>query len=386
MAKLVFLDFEKQIEELHLKIDELTKMQESDDGKKLDLTAEIEQLKAKTEELVKKTYAELTPWQTSLVARHPQRPYMLDYIEMIFTDFHELHGDRAYADDASIVGGLARLAGQPVVVIGHQKGRDTKERMLRNFGMSRPEGYRKALRLMKLAEKFSLPVFTFVDTPGAYPGIGAEERGQSEAIGHNIYEMSHLKTPIIVTIIGEGGSGGALAIAVGDVVNMLQYSTYSVISPEGCASILWKDASRSPEAAQALGLTADRLRDLGLVDRILSEPLGGAHRDPHLMGASMKKVLTDQMRHFITMPIDELVQRRLERLLQYGKFEIKAQQQLEEIASPSNESLDGDAVVNLVEEDNKIEETTTQVAAKPTTKKRTVRKTDAAKKTAVKKA
>ncbi len=386
MAKLVFLDFEKQIEELHLKIDELTKMQESDDGKKLDLTAEIEQLKAKTEELVKKTYAELTPWQTSLVARHPQRPYMLDYIEMIFTDFHELHGDRAYADDASIVGGLARLAGQPVVVIGHQKGRDTKERMLRNFGMSRPEGYRKALRLMKLAEKFSLPVFTFVDTPGAYPGIGAEERGQSEAIGHNIYEMSHLKTPIIVTIIGEGGSGGALAIAVGDVVNMLQYSTYSVISPEGCASILWKDASRAPEAAQALGLTADRLRDLGLVDRILSEPLGGAHRDPHLMGASMKKVLTDQMRHFITMPIDELVQRRLERLLQYGKFEIKAQQQLEEIASPSNESLDGDAVVNLVEEDNKIEETTTQVAAKPTTKKRTVRKTDAAKKTAVKKA
>ncbi len=378
MAKLVFLDFEKQIEELHLKIDELTKMQESDDGKKLDLTAEIEQLKAKTEELVKKTYAELTPWQTSLVARHPQRPYMLDYIEMIFTDFHELHGDRAYADDASIVGGLARLAGQPVVVIGHQKGRDTKERMLRNFGMSRPEGYRKALRLMKLAEKFSLPVFTFVDTPGAYPGIGAEERGQSEAIGHNIYEMSHLKTPIIVTIIGEGGSGGALAIAVGDVVNMLQYSTYSVISPEGCASILWKDASRAPEAAQALGLTADRLRDLGLVDRILSEPLGGAHRDPHLMGASMKKVLTDQMRHFITMPIDELVQRRLERLLQYGKFEIKAQQQLEEIASPSNESLDGDAVVNLVEEDNKIEETTTQVAAKPTTKKRTVRKTDAA--------
>ena len=386
MAKLVFLDFEKQIEELHLKIDELTKMQESDDGKKLDLTAEIEQLKAKTEELVKKPYAELTPWQTSLVARHPQRPYMLDYIEMIFTDFHELHGDRAYADDASIVGGLARLAGQPVVVIGHQKGRDTKERMLRNFGMSRPEGYRKALRLMKLAEKFSLPVFTFVDTPGAYPGIGAEERGQSEAIGHNIYEMSHLKTPIIVTIIGEGGSGGALAIAVGDVVNMLQYSTYSVISPEGCASILWKDASRAPEAAQALGLTADRLRDLGLVDRILSEPLGGAHRDPHLMGASMKKVLTDQMRHFITMPIDELVQRRLERLLQYGKFEIKAQQQLEEIASPSNESLDGDAVVNLVEEDNKIEETTTQVAAKPTTKKRTVRKTDAAKKTAVKKA
>ena len=387
MAKLVFLDFEKQIEELHSKIDELTKMQEGDDGKKLDLSTEIEQLRAKTEELVKKTYAELTPWQTSLVARHPQRPYMLDYIEMIFTDFHELHGDRAYADDASIIGGLARLAGQPVVVIGHQKGRDTKERMLRNFGMSRPEGYRKALRLMKLAEKFSLPVFTFVDTPGAYPGIGAEERGQSEAIGHNIYEMSHLKTPIIVTIIGEGGSGGALAIAVGDVVNMLQYSIYSVISPEGCASILWKDASRAPEAAQALGLTADRLRDLGLVDRILSEPLGGAHRDPHLMGASMKKVLTDQMRHFIAMPVEELVQRRLERLLQYGKFEVKAQQQVQDLASKASVSTDDDAVIKLVgTEDQSEEVSTTPVEEKPVAKKRTVRKTDAAKKTTVKNA
>lgn len=334
MAKQVFLEFEKQIEELQSKIDELSEMQEKDE-KKIDLSSEIEQLKSKTEELLKKTYAELTPWQTSLVARHPHRPYMLDYVQMVFTDFHELHGDRAYADDPSIVGGLARLAGQPVVVIGHQKGRDTKERMMRNFGMSRPEGYRKALRLMRMAEKFSLPVFTFVDTPGAYPGIGAEERGQSEAIGHNLYEMSHLRTPIIATIIGEGGSGGALAIAVADTINILQYSVYSVISPEGCASILWKDASRAPEAAQALGLTADRLRELGLVDRVLSEPLGGAHRDPQLMGASLKKTLTDQMRYFQAMDTDELVARRLERLLQYGKFEEKDLKiELDPIAAP----------------------------------------------------
>ena len=331
MAKQVFLEFEKQIEELQSKIDELIEMQDKEEGKKIDLSSEIDQLKLKTEELLKETYADLTPWQTSLVARHPQRPYMLDYVQMIFTDFHELHGDRAYADDPSIVGGLARLAGQPVVVIGHQKGRDTKERMLRNFGMSRPEGYRKALRLMKLAEKFSLPIFTFIDTPGAYPGIGAEERGQSEAIGHNLYEMSHLRTPIIATVIGEGGSGGALAIAVADSVNILQYSIYSVISPEGCASILWKDAARAADAAQALGLTADRLRELGLVDRVLSEPLGGAHRDPQLMGASLKKTLTDQMRHFNAMDTDELVARRLERLLQYGKFEEK---ELEKVMAP----------------------------------------------------
>lgn len=331
MAKQVFLDFEKQIEELQSKIDELNEMQEKDEGKKIDLSSEIEQLQHKTEELLKETYAELTPWQTSLVARHPQRPYMLDYVNMVFTDFHELHGDRAYADDTSIVGGLARLAGQPVVVIGHQKGRDTKERMMRNFGMSRPEGYRKALRLMRLAEKFSLPVFTFIDTPGAYPGIGAEERGQPEAIGHNLYEMSHLRTPIIATVIGEGGSGGALAIAVADTVNILQYSIYSVISPEGCASILWKDASRAPEAAQALGLTADRLRELGLVDRVLSEPLGGAHRDPQLMGASLKKTLTDQMRQFNAMNLDDLVSRRLERLLAYGKFEEK---ELDKVLEP----------------------------------------------------
>ena len=340
MAKAVFLDFEKQIEELQIKIDDLTAMQEKDEGKKINLTEEIALLQSKTEELLKKTYAELTPWQTSLVARHPQRPYMLDYIEMVFTDFHELHGDRTFADDESIVGGLARLAGHPVVVIGQQKGRGTKERMKRNFGMPRPEGYRKALRLMKLAEKFSLPVFTFIDTPGAYPGIDAEERGQSEAIGRNLFEMSHLKTPIIATIIGEGGSGGALAIAVADVVNMLQYSVYSVISPEGCASILWKDAGRASDAAMALGLTADRLRDLGLVDKVLSEPLGGAHRDPHLMAATLKKALTDQMRQFRTMQSDELVARRMERILQYGKFELLAQE-AEETSQATHESTQG---------------------------------------------
>ena len=321
MVKQVFLEFEKQIEELETKIEELTNMQSKEDGSELDLTEEIEQLKAKTEQHLKKTYAELTPWQTSLVARHPQRPYMLDYIEMIFTDFHELHGDRHFADDASIVGGLARLAGHPVVVIGNQKGRGTKERMQRNFGMSRPEGYRKALRLMKMAEKFHLPVFTFVDTPGAYPGIDAEERGQSEAIGRNLYEMSQLRTPIIATIIGEGGSGGALAIAVADCVMMLQYSIYSVISPEGCASILFKDAARANEAADALGLTADRLRELNLVDKVISEPLGGAHRDPGLMAETLRKVLTDELRRFKDMDVEQLVERRLERVLGYGQFE-----------------------------------------------------------------
>ena len=321
MVKQVFLEFEKQIEELETKIEELTNMQSKEDGSELDLTEEIEQLKAKTEQHLKKTYAELTPWQISLVARHPQRPYMLDYIEMIFTDFHELHGDRHFADDASIVGGLARLAGHPVVVIGNQKGRGTKERMQRNFGMSRPEGYRKALRLMKMAEKFHLPVFTFVDTPGAYPGIDAEERGQSEAIGRNLYEMSQLRTPIIATIIGEGGSGGALAIAVADTVMMLQYSIYSVISPEGCASILFKDAARANEAADALGLTADRLRELNLVDKVITEPLGGAHRDPQLMAETLRKVLTDELRRFKDMDVEELVERRLERVLGYGQFE-----------------------------------------------------------------
>jgi acetyl-CoA carboxylase carboxyl transferase subunit alpha len=256
----------------------------------------------------------------SQIARHPQRPYTLDYVAEIFTDFHELHGDRSYADDLSIVGGLARFNGQPCMVLGHQKGRDTKERALRNFGMSKPEGYRKALRLMKLSEKFNLPVFTFVDTPGAFPGIDAEERGQSEAIGHNLYAMAELKVPIISTIIGEGGSGGALAIAVADSVLMLQYSTYSVISPEGCASILWKTADRASDAAEALGLTAHRLKALNLVDKIVNEPLGGAHRDPKQMAVLLKRALADSLRQFQGMKTKELLAARHEKLMSYGKF------------------------------------------------------------------
>ena len=256
----------------------------------------------------------------SQIARHPQRPYTLDYVADIFTDFHELHGDRAFADDLSIVGGMARFNGTPVMVLGHQKGRDTKERALRNFGMSKPEGYRKALRLMKLAEKFGLPLFTFVDTPGAYPGIDAEERGQSEAIGRNLYEMSQLKVPIVSTIIGEGGSGGALAIAVGDAVLMLQYATYSVISPEGCASILWKSADKASDAAEALGLTAHRLKALGVIDKIVAEPLGGAHRDPKQMASMLKRALADTLRQFQGMKTKELLTARHERLLAYGKF------------------------------------------------------------------
>lgn len=259
-----------------------------------------------------------------MVARHPQRPYTLDYISRIFTDFHELHGDRSFADDRSIVGGLARFNGESVMVIGHQKGRDTKERTLRNFGMSRPEGYRKALRLMELAEKFKLPVMTFVDTPGAYPGIGAEERGQSEAIGHNLYVMSQLKVPVISTIIGEGGSGGALAIAVCDELQMMQYSTYSVISPEGCASILWKDAAKASDAAEALGLDAQRLKDLGLVDRIVPEPLGGAHRDHDAAASALKRALTDSLRELKRYPLEQLLARRHNKLMQYGEFSIEA--------------------------------------------------------------
>lgn len=401
MAKVTYLEFEKPVAQLEEKIQELRDMSSGSEG--LDLTSDINGLEKKKAKLLKEIFNKLSPWEMSLLARHPNRPYTLDYINMIFTDFHELHGDRAYADDPSIVGGMARFNGEPVMVIGHQKGRDTRERTLRNFGMSRPEGYRKALRLMQIAEKFSMPIFTFVDTPGAYPGIGAEERGQSEAIGHNIYEMSHLKTPIIVTIIGEGGSGGALAIAVGDVVNMLQYSIYSVISPEGCASILWKDASRAPEAAQALGLTADRLRELGLVDRVLTEPLGGAHRDPHLMGASMKKLLTDQMRHFLALPVEELVKMRLERLLQYGKFEIKALEEAQPIeaglqAQAAEQARSAEPVSDTpVEAEKPMEAEKTGDTEKPaqaepekeakrTVRKRTVRKTDATKKTASKKA
>ncbi|MGE5665296.1 MAG: acetyl-CoA carboxylase carboxyltransferase subunit alpha [Betaproteobacteria bacterium] len=317
MAKTSFLDFEQPIAELEQKIDELRFVQ---DDSAVDISEEIERLQKKSESLIKDIYAKLTPWQVSQLARHPQRPYTLDYIHDIFTDFHELHGDRAFADDLSIVGGLARFNGQAVMVLGQQKGRDTKERTQRNFGMSKPEGYRKALRLMKLAEKFGLPLFTFVDTPGAYPGIDAEERGQSEAIGHNLFEMAQLKVPIITTIIGEGGSGGALAIAVADQVLMLQYATYSVISPEGCASILWKSAEKAPEAAEALGLTAHRLKALGLVDKIVAEPLGGAHRDPKQMAALLKRALSDTLRQFNGVKPKDLLAARHTRLMGYGKF------------------------------------------------------------------
>jgi len=317
MAKMTFLDFEQPIAELETKIEELRFVQ---DDSAVDISEEIERLQKKSQALLKDIYAKLSPWQVSQLARHPQRPYTLDYVADIFTDFHELHGDRSFADDLSIIGGLARFNGTPVMVLGHQKGRDTKERALRNFGMSKPEGYRKALRLMKVAEKFGLPLFTFVDTPGAYPGIDAEERGQSEAIGRNLFEMSQLKVPIIATIIGEGGSGGALAIAVGDAVLMLQYATYSVISPEGCASILWKSADKAPEAAEALGLTAHRLKALGVIDKIVAEPLGGAHRDPQQMASMLKRALADTLRQFQGMKTKDLLAARHERLLAYGKF------------------------------------------------------------------
>ena len=317
MAKTTFLDFEAPIAELESKIEELRFVQ---DDSAVDISEEIERLQKKSQALLKDIYAKLTPWQVAQLARHPQRPYTLDYVGDIFTDFHELHGDRSYADDASIVGGLARFNGLPAMVLGHQKGRDTKERTARNFGMSKPEGYRKALRLMKLAEKFGLPVFTFVDTPGAYPGVDAEERGQSEAIGRNLAEMSHLKVPVIATIIGEGGSGGALAIAVADHVLMLQYATYSVISPEGCASILWKSAEKAPEAAEALGLTAHRLKALGLIDRIVAEPLGGAHRDAKQMAALLKRALADSLRQLQALKPKELLAARHARLLGYGKY------------------------------------------------------------------
>lgn len=317
MGKTTFLEFEQPIAELEQKIEELRFVQ---DDSAVDISEEISRLQKKSDSLIKDIYAKLSPWQVSMLARHPQRPYTLDYVNDIFTDFHELHGDRAFADDQSIVAGLARFNGQSVMVIGHQKGRDTKERTLRNFGMSKPEGYRKALRLMKLAEKFGLPIFTFVDTPGAYPGIDAEERGQSEAIGHNLFEMSQLKVPVISTIIGEGGSGGALAIAVADCVLMLQYATYSVISPEGCASILWKSAAKAPEAAEALALTAHRLKALGLIDKIVAEPLGGAHRDPKQMSASLKRALADSLRQFSGMKTKELLAARHTRLMGYGKF------------------------------------------------------------------
>jgi acetyl-CoA carboxylase carboxyl transferase subunit alpha len=317
MGKRHFLEFEQPIADLETKIDELRYVQNES---AVDISDEIDRLGQKSLQLTKEIYASLSPWQVTQIARHPQRPYTLDYVEELFTDFQELHGDRAYADDTSIVGGLARFNGQPGVVIGHQKGRDTKERAARNFGMPRPEGYRKALRLMRLAEKFRLPIFTFVDTPGAYPGIGAEERGQSEAIGRNIYEMAQLEVPIITTIIGEGGSGGALAISVADQVLMLQYAVYSVISPEGCASILWKTADRASDAAEALGITAHRLKALSLIDRIVSEPVGGAHRDVKAMASQLRRALNDAWRQVSDLRTQELLERRYERLMAYGRY------------------------------------------------------------------
>lgn len=315
--KITFLDFEQPIAELETKIEELRYVQ---DESAVDISEEIDRLQKKNLGLTKEIYSKLSAWQISQVARHPQRPYALDYIQTIFTDFEELHGDRAFSDDHAIVAGLARFNGQPVMVMGHQKGRDTKDKIFRNFGMPRPEGYRKALRLMRLAEKFNLPLFTFIDTPGAYPGIGAEERGQSEAIGHNLYVMAELKVPVICTVIGEGGSGGALAIAVGDVLLMLQYSTYSVISPEGCASILWKSADKASEAAETLGITATRLKTLGLVDRVIPEPLGGAHRDYDAMMKTLKSALQESLSQVQSKSPDIMLKERYERLMSYGKF------------------------------------------------------------------
>jgi len=310
-----FLDFEQPIAELEAKIDELRYV-----GKdaSLNISDEIARLKKKSDELTRNIFASLTPWQIAQLARHPQRPYMLDYVERVFTDWHELHGDRAFADDPAIVGGVARLDGRPVMVIGHQKGRDTKEKIHRNFGMPRPEGYRKALRLMGLAERFRLPLLTFIDTPGAYPGVGAEERGQSEAIARNLFVMSALRTPLLCTVIGEGGSGGALAIGVGDRVLMLRYSIYSVISPEGCASILWKSADKAPEAAEALGITSGRLQELGLIDGVIEEPLGGAHRNVEAMIQALKERLIQELDVLSAVSLDDLVESRYRRLRQYG--------------------------------------------------------------------
>ncbi|MEO6566771.1 MAG: acetyl-CoA carboxylase carboxyltransferase subunit alpha [Casimicrobiaceae bacterium] len=315
--KQTFLDFELPIAELQKKIDELRFVH---DDSAVDISDEITRLTKKSQQLAKDIYGKLSAWQIAQVARHPQRPYTLDYIAGMFSEFRELHGDRSYADDPAIVGGIARFNGQPCMAVGHQKGRDTKEKIHRNFGMPRPEGYRKALRLMKLAEKFGLPLFTFINTPGAYPGIGAEERGQSEAIGRSLYEMAGLRVPVIVTVVGEGGSGGALAIAIGDVTLMLQFSTYSVISPEGCASILWKSADHAAEAAETLGITASRLKQLGLIDKVINEPVGGAHRDHGAMMLTLKKALTEVLRQLQELPLDTLLEQREDKILAYGKF------------------------------------------------------------------
>jgi acetyl-CoA carboxylase carboxyl transferase subunit alpha len=314
-----FLDYEQPIAELEAKIDELRYM--SSDSDDLNITEEIQKLQDKSVEMTESIFSNLTPWQVTQMARHPQRPYTLDYINRIVTDFEELHGDRLYADDAALVTGIGRLNGRSVVVIGHQKGRDTREKVARNFGMPRPEGYRKALRIMKMAERFGLPVLTFIDTPGAYPGIDAEERGQSEAIARNLFEMSQLKTPIICTVIGEGGSGGALAVGVGDHLMMLEYSIYSVISPEGCASILWKSADKAPEAAETLGVTSAKLKALGLVDTVIPEPLGGAHRNADEMAQRVKDAIDAKLTEFDNISIEGLIEHRQKRLLSYGEFE-----------------------------------------------------------------
>ncbi|WP_421866829.1 acetyl-CoA carboxylase carboxyl transferase subunit alpha [Motiliproteus sp.] len=310
-----YLDFEQPIAELQAKIEELRTVGKDSD---LNISDEIDKLEQKSVELTEKIFSDLSAWQVAQIARHPKRPYTLDFAELIFDDFDELHGDRHYADDAAIVGGIARIDERPVMVIGHQKGREVKEKVKRNFGMPRPEGYRKALRLMEMAERFKMPIMTFIDTPGAYPGIGAEERGQSEAIAYNLAVMSRLKTPIISTVVGEGGSGGALAIGVCDKLMMLQYSTYSVISPEGCASILWKSADRASDAAKAMGITSERLHELGLVDEVIQEPLGGAHRDPGLLAASLKSQLLSTLEELDGMDTDELLARRYQRLMSYG--------------------------------------------------------------------
>ena len=312
-----FLEFEKPIAELQAKIQELRYVGDDND---LNITEEIGKLESKSRSLTESIFSKLDSWQISQLARHPMRPYTLDYIDLLFTEFEELHGDRAFADDAAIVGGVARLEGRPVMVIGQQKGRDTKEKLNRNFGMPRPEGYRKAKRLMEMAERFKMPILTFIDTPGAYPGVGAEERGQSEAIARNLMIMSDLKTPIIATVIGEGGSGGALAIGVADKVMMMQYSTYSVISPEGCASILWKSAEKAPQAAEALGITATRLKELGLIDQIIDEPLGGSHRDYEAAGRNLKEALVQSLANLDDMTTDALLEKRYQRLMDYGTY------------------------------------------------------------------
>ncbi|MBD9360621.1 acetyl-CoA carboxylase carboxyl transferase subunit alpha [Methylomonas fluvii] len=316
---LKFLDFEQPIAELQAKIEELRKV-ELDNN--FDISETLKQLEQKCESLTESIFADLSDWQISQLSRHPGRPYTLDYIDLIFTEFHELHGDRSYADDPAIVCGMARLQGQPVVVIGHQKGRDTKEKIYRNFGMPRPEGYRKALRVMKLAERFKLPIICLIDTPGAYPGIGAEERGQSEAIARNLFEMSKLRTPIICTVIGEGGSGGALAIGVGDRLLMLEYSTYAVISPEGCASILWKSADKAQLAAEAMGITSDRVREQGFLDEVIREPVGGGHRNFEKIAANLQEALCRHLNELRQQAdnMDLLLERRYQRIMRFGSY------------------------------------------------------------------